>query len=54
MLAEKMGVDVATCTERQCTIALRMTSDLIGTYNAEYKKGLAEYAGPQCYPAAPG
>ena len=50
VLAEKMGVDVATCTERQCTIALRMTSELIRTYNAEYKKGLAEYAGPQCYP----
>ena len=47
---QRLGVDVETCTERECVIALRETSKLIREYSDVYKNGLVQYAGPQCYP----
>ena len=47
---QKLSVDLKTCTERECFIALRNTSAVVGSYSEEYRKGLLQHAGPQCYP----
>ena len=47
---QKMGVSVETCTERQCIIALRRTSEIVKDWGSAYLQGLVCYAGPQCYP----
>ena len=36
---QRLGVDVETCTERECFIALRETSKLIRKYSKPYKNG---------------
>ena len=38
---QEMGVSVETCTERQCTIALRRTSGIVGGWGSAYLQGLA-------------
>ena len=46
----KQGVDVQTCTERQCFRALRATSARLRKCGEVWKKDLVPDAGPQCYP----
>ena len=49
-ILRRMGVSVATITERECVKALRDTSDGLAAYSEVYKASLVPYAGPQCYP----
>ena len=45
----RLGVSETTCTERQCMLALRATSDELEKYPM-VKDNLHAYAGPQCFP----